>query len=154
MNSKQKKVLLVGSLLVVLMILFPPWVYFDNDSSSRSSAGYHFILTPPTLKTPQEMFGVARMRVPNTVRVQLDDIRLIIQLLVTIPIILGLVPLFSSNRTFLKMGIGFLLIGFALFVLGFILWLEISWRYERSNQRRSLTTHSTGARIARPSSRT
>jgi hypothetical protein len=148
MNSKQKEVLLVGTLLVLLMILFPPWGYFDIDSSGKSSAGYHFILTPPPLKSPQEMFGVSQMHVPNTMRVRIDDVRLIVQLLVTVPITLGLVPLLSNRCTFIKMGIGFLLIGFALFILGFILWLEISSRQKWSNQERSLTTHSTRPPLA------
>src|SRR5260370_29302797 len=47
MNPKQKKVLLIGSVAVAVIILFPPWDYFDSDTSARSPAGYHFFLTPP-----------------------------------------------------------------------------------------------------------
>jgi hypothetical protein len=123
MNSDQKKVLLAGGILVVLMILFPPWEYFDGDSSRRSPAGYHFLLIPPALKSPQEMFGVPQMRIPNTVRARVDLLRLIFQLLVTIPIAAGLVPLLSDRHTAIKTVFGVLLVGCGLFILGFVLWL-------------------------------
>jgi len=126
MNTKQKKVLLVGGILIVLMILFPPWDYFDNDSSSRSPAGYHFLLTRPTLKSTQEMFGVPKLRTPGQVRVEVDLVRLIFQLTVTIPIVAGLLPLLTDRRTIIKTGFGVLLISCGLFVLCFILWLEYS----------------------------
>lgn len=123
MSSDQKKVLLVGGVLVVLMILFPPWEYFDADSSGRSPAGYHFFLMPPALKSPQEMFGVPKMRIPNAVRARVDMPRLVFQLLVTIPVAAGLIPLFSDKPTAVKTVFGVLLIGCGLFVLGFVLWL-------------------------------
>jgi hypothetical protein len=126
MNSKQKKVLLVGGILLVLMILFPPWEYFDNDSSGRSPAGYHFLLMRPALKSTQEMFGVPKLRVPDQVRVEVDLFQLIFQLAVTIPIVAGLLPLLADRRTIIKTGFGVLLICCGLFVLCFILWLEYS----------------------------
>lgn len=133
MNSEQNKILLMGGLIVALMVLFPPWVYFDNDSSRRSPAGYHFILTPPPLKSPLEMFGTPKIRFPTLLRVYVDWYRLIAQLLVTIPFVAGLVLLLAGHRSVAKTIIGVLLIGFALSILGFILWLEISTRLERSN---------------------
>ncbi len=126
MNSKQKGVLSVVGILVLLMILFPPWEYFDNDSSGRSPAGYHFLLMPPPLKSPQEMFGVAEMRVPDQVYVQVDLFQIMFQLLVTIPIMAGLIPLLADKLTIIKTAFGVLLIGCGLFVLCFILWLEYS----------------------------
>ena len=126
MNSDQQKVLLTGCVLVALMILFPPWEYFDNDSSGRSSAGYHFILMRPALKSPMEMFGVERLRIPNQVSVEVDVFRLAFQLLVTIPIAAGLAQLFADRLTAVKTVFGLLLIGVGLFVLGFGLWLEHS----------------------------
>ena len=51
MNHKQKKVLLIGIAVIVLMGLFPPWQETrarENRPLSRSPAGYHFILTPPS----------------------------------------------------------------------------------------------------------
>jgi hypothetical protein len=125
-NSDQEKVLLLGGVLVVLMILFPPWEYFDSDSSSRSSAGYHFLLMRPALKSPQEMFGVPKLRVPDHVHIQVDIFRLLFQLLVTIPIAAGLVPLLSDRPTIIKTVFGVLLIGCGLFILGFVLWLTHS----------------------------
>jgi hypothetical protein len=126
MNSRQKEVLLVGTLLVVLMILFPPWDYFDNDSSARSPAGYHFILAPPALKSVREMFGVPALRVSNQISVEVDILRLLFQLTVVIPITAGLLPLFADKRSLVKTALGLLLIGCGLSVLCFVLWLEYS----------------------------
>lgn len=126
MNSDQQKVLLIGCVLVALMILVPPWEYFDNDSSGRSPAGYHFILMRPALKSPMEMFGVERLRVPNQVSAEVDIFRLAFQLLVAVPIIAGLVTLFADRLTVVKTVFGFILIGVGLFVLNFALWLRHS----------------------------
>jgi hypothetical protein len=126
MNSRQKEVLLVGALLVVLFILFPPWEYFDNDSSGRGRAGYHFILAPPALKSAQEMFGVPALRVPDHVSVEVDILRLLFQLTVIIPLTAGLLSLFADRRSLVKTAFGLLLIGCGLFVLCFVLWLEYS----------------------------
>jgi len=40
------------------MILFPPWMYFDGSTSSRASAGCHFILNPRRVKSYEQMFGI------------------------------------------------------------------------------------------------
>jgi Na+-translocating ferredoxin:NAD+ oxidoreductase RnfE subunit len=72
------------------------------------------------------MFGVPQMRIPNTARSEIDHLGLIIQLLVVIPIILGLVPLLSNKRTLFKSGIGLLLVGLGFLVAGSVMWLEIS----------------------------
>jgi hypothetical protein len=124
MNNRQKEVLLVAGLLIVLMILFPPWEYFDNDSSARSPAGYHLLLKPPALKSVQEMFGVPKLRVPNQVHVELDIFRLAFQLIVIIPIAAGLFLLLADTHTLIKRTFGVFLIGGGLFVLGYALWLE------------------------------
>jgi hypothetical protein len=89
--------LIAGAALVALMLLFPPWDHFDRDSSGRQSAGYHFFLTPPQPKPAQEIFGNARF--PHMTSIRLNDVRLILQLFITIPGWLGLLFLRESRRT-------------------------------------------------------
>src|SRR6267154_982787 len=55
-------------ILVALIFLFPPWDYFDPDTSGRTSAGYHFFLTPPESKSATEIFG--QPRYPHMTRVR------------------------------------------------------------------------------------
>jgi hypothetical protein len=126
LNSVQKRIFAFTLPIVVLMIAFPPWEYFDEDSSGASAAGYHFILTPPPLKSPPEMFGVPEMRVPDSVVVRLDIVRLGAQLLIFVPFMLGLLFLLADEVTAHKMALGIFFVGLALYVSGFILWIIIS----------------------------
>jgi hypothetical protein len=128
MNLKQRKVLLVGAAAIALMLLFPPWDYFDNDSSGRSPAGYHFFLTPPEPKPVKEIFRPPRF--PHMAIVYLNDARLIVQLLIAIPTILGLAILFKAKRSVVSLGLGILLISCAVLVIGFMAWLVISVRVD------------------------
>jgi hypothetical protein len=57
MALRQKMVSLIGGSLVGLMLLFPPWDYFDPDTSGRQSAGFHFFLTPPQPRPAKELLG-------------------------------------------------------------------------------------------------
>jgi hypothetical protein len=126
LNSKQKKVLLFGIVVVALMILFPPWVYFDSDTSGRHSAGHHFFLAPPASKPSNEVFGPPRY--PHMVLVRVNDFRLMLQLLITIPTFLGLMALLRSKSSVIGIGLGILFLGFALFVLAFIIWMVVDER--------------------------
>ena len=123
MKSRQKKALIVGAALVALMLLFPPWDYFDPDTSGRSSAGYHFFLSPPDSKGATFRYQV---RFPNLVRLKMNDIRLVLQLLITIPTTIGLAFIFGSNRSIVStiLGVIFLLCGAA--VAGFVIWIVVS----------------------------
>src|SRR6266404_8349871 len=123
MNSRQKKVLVAGAALVALMLLFPPWDYFDPDSSGKSRAGYHFFLTPPNPKTAIFSYKV---RFPDLIRVRLNKLRLLIQLLITIPTTIGLALLLGSKRSVITIILGILCLGFAAFVIGFIIWIDVS----------------------------
>jgi len=125
--SRSKKVLLIGGVAVAALLLFPPWDYFDPDSSSRGSAGHHFFLSPPRLKSSKEMFG-NEVRFPDIVRVLVDDVRLVIDLIITIPTFLGLSLLLRTKRSIPGTTLGILLIAFALFVLGFNVWLMVNER--------------------------
>src|SRR5882672_376031 len=96
-NSRQRKVLIIGGVLVSLMLLFPPWDYFDSDTSARRPAGYHFFLIPPESKSAREIFGPPRF--PHMTRVRVNTIRFILQLSITIPVWLGLAFLLESHHT-------------------------------------------------------
>ena len=48
MNKKQKTAILIGTLLILLMALFPPWETQPGGASGPSlQLGYEFILDPP-----------------------------------------------------------------------------------------------------------
>jgi hypothetical protein len=47
---------IVGALgLWGLSELFPPWEYFDGNTSASRRAGYHFYKSPPPVKSQEEM---------------------------------------------------------------------------------------------------
>jgi hypothetical protein len=124
MHSKQRKVLVAGTALVALMLLFPPWDYFDPDSSARSNAGYHFFLTPPPPRPAKEIFGQPRF--PHNVPVKLSDLTLIIQLLIVIPTTLGLAFLLEARRYVITSIIGIMFLLVPVSIVAFILWVVIS----------------------------
>ncbi len=62
------------------------------------------------------------------VHVNVNDVRLLFQLLFTIPVFLGLSACLRSKRSVISNAVGILLIGFALMILGFIVWLVIDQR--------------------------
>lgn len=49
LNLKQKIVIIVGIVAIVIMGMFPPWIYTYKDKSTYSMgpAGYSFIAIPP-----------------------------------------------------------------------------------------------------------
>jgi hypothetical protein len=124
MNSRQKKVLLIGGALVSLMLLFPPWDYLDPDTSGRQSAGFHFFLTPPKPRSAEEVFGQARF--PHMVHVRLSELQLIVQLLITIPTVVGLAFLFRSERSLVTVALRILCLLVPAFIVGFIIWVVVS----------------------------
>ena len=75
LNGTQRKVILVGIAIVVLMGLFPPWkhTFRSTMTNSEEPAGYSFIATPPNRRQGGFMHGV-----------EIDLSRLLIQLAVTI----------------------------------------------------------------------
>jgi hypothetical protein len=91
-NETQRRIALTGFAIVVLIVLFPPWSYFDSNTSNQASAGYRFLFSPPTISTYEEMFAVQADEVFTTrsVRVRLNTIRLIAQLVFAIFLTIGL----------------------------------------------------------------
>ena len=80
LNKRQMLAFRWGVALIVLMGVFPPWVYtFDARSvHSRKPAGYYFILTPPTPENTSQAYGV-----------RLDVSRLLVQWLVVATSVAG-----------------------------------------------------------------
>ena len=84
LNKKQRAVLLVGLMIIILMGSFPPWTYFN--SYREFSAGYTFIVTPPY--APGELgYGV-----------KLDLSRLVVQWIMVL-MAMGIGVLLTSGRS-------------------------------------------------------
>src|SRR6266851_56894 len=124
MNSKQKWILWIGLTLTALMLLFPPWDYFDSDTSARRPAGYHFFLTPPEPKSANEIFGPPRF--PHMTSVRINTIRFILQFSITIPAWLGLAFLLESHATLISISVGIVFLLTSALVIGFVIWLVVS----------------------------
>ena len=60
MNEKQKKLIVVGVAIIILMGLFPPWKYTFNYKTafSEEPAGYGFLLSPPKKKEESVTHGI------------------------------------------------------------------------------------------------
>jgi len=73
LNEKQRKVVIIGIVLFIIMGLFPPWIYTLNAESvnREKPAGYALIISPPEPEKNAVVFGV-----------KIDISRLIIQWLV------------------------------------------------------------------------
>lgn len=83
------------------MLLFPPWLYFDSNTSNQRSAGYHIFFNRPRVTSYEEMFGMPADEVLTTrfVRVSLNGIRLVTQLVFVIFLTIGMVLRFGQPRS-------------------------------------------------------
>jgi hypothetical protein len=124
-DRRRRKIWLTGIIIAVLMVLFPPWLYFDTNTSNQRSAGYHFLFSRPPVKTYEEMFGfVPSDRMPTQyARVSLNGIRLIIQLLTVVFLTAGIGLRLRGNSSwssgcFMALGI----CGIVLLIL--LMWLK------------------------------
>lgn len=52
-NEKQKKIIVIGVVVIILMAIFPPWThtYRYKTAYSNEPAGYRFIFYPPDKKS-------------------------------------------------------------------------------------------------------
>ncbi|MBW4056822.1 MAG: hypothetical protein HIU83_15770 [Proteobacteria bacterium] len=74
LNDRQRKLVMVGVILFILMGVFPPWMYtFDAQTvHSEKPAGYALIFSPPLTEYPENVrFGV-----------KIDSTRLVVQWLI------------------------------------------------------------------------
>ncbi len=119
MNSRQKRVLIVGVSLFALMLLFPPWEYFDTDSSMRKHDGYHFLFAPPSRENIKAIFAPDRVRYAQSVRIEVDRIRLSAQCFSVITFLLGLVFALRTGRSLWRFALSGLLFGVAVVAFWF-----------------------------------
>jgi hypothetical protein len=66
MNRRQVYFLLASVCLCALSLLFPPWLYEDENTSAVRSAGYHFRYSRPTVKSPAEMRTISGLEPTGT----------------------------------------------------------------------------------------
>lgn len=71
MNLKQKIVLLIGIIVIVLMGIYPPWYFYDNKTGKNIRvSGYAFFANPPIphkLSLDSRTEGFYRERVSTNV---------------------------------------------------------------------------------------
>lgn len=74
-NNIQKIIIIIGALSIIILCLFPPWIYTFNGMGihSEKPAGYAFIIHPPSPEKDTVAFGV-----------RIDAPRLFIQLSIAI----------------------------------------------------------------------
>jgi len=116
MNRKQWTILMVGIILFGLSELFPPWVYEDENTSVRRSAGYHLFTSPPKLKSPAEMraiFSLGPNEPTKFMWAHQDGLRLYGQRILLIVLTPGLMLAFSDRRSLAKVALAslFLFVG-------------------------------------------
>jgi hypothetical protein len=76
MNKMQKRIVIAGALIVILMGLIPPWTY-TYSHSTPNPAGYALIIAPPS---PGARVEGASFRADG---VELDFKRLLVQWVIT-----------------------------------------------------------------------
>jgi hypothetical protein len=121
MNRKQWLVLLVGTIVLVLSELFPPWLYEDENTSAVRPAGYHFISKPPKVGSSAEMKNLFALRESDTTQfiwVHKDGIRLMGQRIILLSLMPGLWVVFFERRTIINFVSGGLCLCIALVFSG------------------------------------
>ena len=105
LSKKQRFIVALGGLAVVVMFVFPPWVFtYDSESDHiRMDAGYAPIFDPPKPETAWEkhkdieathLRGVLVLRTA----VRIDSMRLLVQVLATTTGTALLALLFSRRQ--------------------------------------------------------
>ncbi len=94
MNKNQKKVIMAGLVVIVLMGLFPPWVHTVNVKTIKieraGNYGFMFSPPPPEPNLPflnEKLWGV-----------RLDVSRLLIQWILVVVIVCGLVVFLKKDN--------------------------------------------------------
>jgi len=121
MNRNQLIILLAGVVLFGLSELFPPWVYEDENTSVRRSAGYHLFNRPPELKSPAEMRAIFSLQPSKPTKfmwVHLNVGRLFAQRLFLVIATPGLVFALANRRSRIKILLTVLFLMAALCFLG------------------------------------
>jgi hypothetical protein len=116
-NKKQTKVLLAGLSAVAISLLFPPWLYFNNNTSGQKSAGYHFFRSPPTITDPEKIFDLSyeqrwddpEEEIPRrrSFSVKLNGIRLFVQVSFLLFLTYGLFEVWGRTDAGCGAAVGF-----------------------------------------------
>jgi hypothetical protein len=103
MNIRQKQIIYVALVLISLTVLFPPWFYENSMTSGEYSAGYHFLFTPPEVKSDAEMRE--QLSIPNdemhkelSFIVRFDFYRFIFQIIAIPLLTIGFLLFLSLKR--------------------------------------------------------
>lgn len=99
MNSKQRKVIIIGIILVVLCGLFPPFEGSNSISSVKIYMGYHFLFSQPSKEEVQYATGnIGRHYPPPLYSSNIITSRILIQVLIIVVLTVGFFFLFSGNK--------------------------------------------------------
>lgn len=100
MDKTQKLIALTGLTVIVLMGLYPPWVYLDEEKVAHPM-GYAFIWKPPVehRQDSANFFGITlKLDTQSQSANHIDMMRLALQIAVTAVVMGGVMILMKSSR--------------------------------------------------------
>jgi hypothetical protein len=112
-NAKQRIIVFVGLLTIALTCIFPPWKYRYPAVSTpaEKAAGHHFIMTPPPLKTPEELFGVpAKAMREGKGEVIIHSVQMALESLCILTLATGVSLLIKDRRRRVDLSMGIFLL--------------------------------------------
>ena len=117
MNRIQWTILIAAVALLAASELFPPYVYEDENTSVRRSAGYHLFNRPPDLKSPAEMRAIFSLRPSDPTKfmwVHINGGRQFAQRIFLVVATPGLMLALANRRSLSKIAIAIVLIAVSL----------------------------------------
>jgi hypothetical protein len=131
LNSKQKRILQIGVILIALSVMFPPWRYEDGWTSAERPAGYHFVFGGVPKVKPQaemrEIFSIPEDGHPHGFSIKPDLPGLFGQFFIILLSAVGLMLIFSEQRTLVKIIFGGASICAGLLIMGLYLGYVTGW---------------------------
>ena len=108
MNIRQKQITCTALFLLTLFVLFPPWLYVNNQTSREYSAGYYFLFSQPKIKSDAEIRK--QLSIPDHVdtsfSVKSDKLRFIAQIISIAFFCIGLLLIAADKKSLVKTAIG------------------------------------------------
>ena len=106
MNLAQRVVLIAGFVIILVMVLFPPWLFIFKHPAlpqSERPAGYHLIFNQGSPEDQQELMRLFAVRSPQMAQLQyfsvrIDNTRLSVQLIGTLLLIAILFFILGNKR--------------------------------------------------------
>jgi hypothetical protein len=114
-NTKQRAIVFVGLLTIALACIFPPWKYRYPAVSTpaEKAAGHHFIMNPPLLKSPEELFSVpAKAMREEKGEVTIHSVQIALEILCMLILTTGINLLIKDRRRGIDLSTGILLLCF------------------------------------------